>query len=236
MRPTAYKLRIEDLLRGEYKRSVDGVEPSYFLTPWNDRITRARVMGTVVDKFMREDGSYGTLRLDDGSGTIRLRAWGSDTSRLNRFNKGDVVDVVGRVREFEGEVYLTPELVIPVEDLNWELVRELEILESRRKSLAKGVKPRLPAKLEPPALSVEVPTPSKVGLEEPEVPLPEVPEDLKDRVLLVVKESGGEEGLSVDEVAMRAGLSPPEVENAARVLLAEGKIFEPRAGKFKQVV
>jgi hypothetical protein len=235
MRPTAYKLKIEDLIRGEYKRSADGVEPSYLLTPWEDRLTRARVMGTIVDKFIREDRTYGTLRLDDGSGTIRIRAWGDDTSRLDRFNIGDVVDVIGRVREFEGEVYLTPELVFPVEDLNWELVRELEIIKSRKRALARGVKPKLPIKLEPLTLSVEIPTPAKADFEEPEPPLPEVPDDLKDRVLLTVKEGGGEEGISVHEITEKTKMPTPEVENALRVLLVEGKIFEPSAGKFKSV-
>jgi hypothetical protein len=231
----AYKLKIEDLVRGEYKRSADGAEPSYLLTPWDDHITRARVMGTVVDKFIREDKSYGTLRLDDGSGTIRVRAWGDDTSRLDRFNVGDVVDVIGRVREFEGEVYLTPELMFPVEDLNWELVRELEIIKSRKKALASGVKPRLPAKFEPLTLSVEMPTPAKVDFEEPEPPLPEVPDELKDRVFLAVKEGEGEEGISADEIRAKTNVSAPEVENALRILLVERKIFEPSAGKFKSV-
>jgi hypothetical protein len=145
------------------------------------------------------------------------------------------VDVIGRVREFEGEVYLTPELVFPVEDLNWELVRELEIIKSRKKALARGVKPRVPAKLEPLTLSVEIPTPVKADFEEPEPPLPEVSDDLKNRVLLAVKEGEREEGISVDEITVKINVSAPEVENAIRVLLVERKIYEPSAGKFKSV-
>jgi RPA family protein len=231
----AYKLRIEDLVWGEYKRSADGIEPSYFLTPWNDRVVRARVLGTVIDKFIREDKSYGTLRLDDGTGTIQARAWGADVANLDQFNVGDVLDIVGRVREFEGEVYLKPELIIRVEDLNWELVRELEIIKSRREALARGVKPKLPPKLEPRILPVEAPAP-KTGLEKPESPPLEVPEDLKDRVFLTLKESGGEEGIHVLEIAEKLKLSTGVVESAVRALLAEGKIFEPEAGKFKLVV
>lgn len=232
----AYKLKIEDLNRGEYRRSADGVEPSYLLTPWNKRLTRARVLGTVVDKFIREDRSYGTLRIDDGSGTVRLRAWGEDTSRFDAFKLGDVVDVLGRVREFEGEVYLTPELILQVEDPNWELVRELETIKSRKRALAEGAKPNLPPKLEPSELSVERPTPTKVeGVEETEQSLPEVPDETKDRVLLTVKEVEGMEGTTVEDVAAKMELPVNEVEETMGVLLAEGKIFEPNAGKFKTV-
>lgn len=236
MRPIAYKLKIEDLSRGEYRRSADGVEPSYFLTPWKDRITRARVMGTVVDSFAREDGSYATLRLDDGSGIIRVRAWGNDISRIDRFSVGDVLDVLGRVKEFEGEVYLTPEIVLPVEDPNWEVVRDLEILNARKRAIEKGVKPNLPPKMEPRIISVEMPTPSRVGLEDAEEPLPATPDATKDQMFLAIKEAEGEEGVTISDLVAKSKMTEAEVENVLRELLDEGKAFEPKEGRFKSVI
>lgn len=245
MRPTAYKLKIEDIVHGEYKRSMDGAEPSLLLTPWNDEVTRVRVMGTIVDKFIRDDKSYATLRLDDGSGTIRLRAWGKDVPRLDCFKVGDIIDVIGRVREFEGEIYVATELLVPVEDPNWELVRELEIIQSRKSALAHGVKPKLPPKLEPRTLQVDL---KDAGVEEsfgeqellPEVPeelppLPQVSEEVKGQVLAAVRENVSEEGISAAEVAANVGLSMAEVEDAIKVLLVGGDIFEPKAGKFREV-
>ena len=230
MRPTACKLKIEDLVNGEYTRSPDGVEPSYLLTPWREKITRARVLGTVVDKFIRDDRSYGTLRLDDGSETIRVRAWAEGVPELDQFKVGDVVDAIGRVREFQGEVYLVPEpgLMIPVEDPNWEPLRELEILKTRKDALARGVTPVLgPRQIQMGAgLSQE-------AADETAPPLPAVPEELKTRTTEAVEKF--EEGAAVDNLVAELNISRSEVEDAIHVLLVEGKIFEPIAGKFKAV-
>ncbi len=230
-------MRIEDLTLGEYRRSAEGTEPSYLVTPWNERINRARIMGTVVDKFMRDDKSYATMRLDDGSATIRVRAWGSDTSQLESFKIGDIVDVIGRVREFEGEVYLTPEIMLTVEDPNWELVRELEIIGPRRDMLARGLRPRLPQRLEPGSLAVEISTPSKPALSDEEKlpPLPEVHDEKKDRVFGALKEIQGADGVQLGALISKTGLQEQEVVEAMKSLFSEGKIFEPRAGKFKLV-
>jgi RPA family protein len=230
MRPTACKLKIEDLVNGEYTRSPDGAEPSYLLTPWKEKITRGRVLGTVVDKFIRDDRSYGALRLDDGSETIRVRAWAEGVPELDQFKVGDVVDIIGRAREFQGEVYLVPEpgLIIPVEDSNLESLRELDILKTRREALARGVTPMLgPRQIQMAAgLSPE-------AAEEMAPPLPAVPEELKTRTVSAVEKF--EEGATVDNLVTELNTSRSEVEDAVHVLLVEGKIFEPMAGRFKAV-
>lgn len=238
MRPAAYKLKIEDLVRGQYIRSIEGAEPSHLLTPWGQRVTRARVMGTVVDKFVREDQSYAVLRLDDGSETISVRAWREGVPELNRLNVGSTVDVIGRVREFEGEVYLVPELILPVDDPNWELVRELEIVESRREALARGVRPKgIPAMgLEPAQLKIELPKPTPItglALEEEEPPLPEVPDEIKKRIILALEKLDRGNGATPAEVSVELNLPQAQVEDAIRVILLEGDIFEPFAGRFK---
>ena len=238
MRPAAYKLKIEDLVRGQYIRSIEGAEPSHLLTPWGQRVTRARVMGTVVDKFVREDQSYAALRLDDGSETISIRAWREGVPELNRLNVGSTVDVIGRVREFEGEVYLVPELILPVNDPNWELVRELEIVESRREALARGVRPKgIPTVgLEPAQLKIKLPQPTPTTestLEEEEPPLPEVPDEIKKRVILALEKLDKGNGATPAEVSVELNLSQTQVEDALRVIMLEGDIFEPLAGRFK---
>jgi len=244
MRSTAYKLKIEDLVRGQYVRSPEGTEPSYLLTPWNQHIPRARVLGTIVDKFVRDDQGYATLRLDDGSETISLRAWREGVPELARFEVGDLIDVAGRVREFEGEVYLVPEFIFRVEDPNWELVRELEILRARRRALAEGVRPqpKRETKLEPRQLQVELPPaapnagPTVETIEEGEAPpLPEVPDETKKRVILAIEKLDKGEGVAPTDMGVELDLRQTEVEDALRVLIVDGEIFEPRAGRFRRL-
>lgn len=227
MRPVAYKVRIEELLRGEFRRSEDGSEPSYLISPWGTQIIRARVMGTVVDKLIREDGSYGTITIDDGSGLLRVKVWGRDVERIGKVNIGDLVDVIGRVREFEGEVYLAPEGVIPISDPNWETVRMLELARERRELLSKGVRPRLAREPQPEQVYAE-----PVGMPESvEVTTrPSADEELKKRITDALREFPG--GASSDELANRLKLSRQEVEQVLRDLLTEGRIYEPEAGKY----
>ncbi len=240
---TAYKLKIEDLVRGQYVRSPEGTEPSYLLTPWGQHIPRARVLGTVVDKFVRDDQGYATLRLDDGSETISLRAWREGVPEFAGFKMGDLIDVIGRVREFEGEVYLVPDLILRVEDSNWELVRELEILRARRLALAQGVRPQpKEAKLEPRQLQIELAqTSPEVGptietIEEVEAPpLPEVPDETKKRVILAIEKLDKGEGTAPTDIAAELDLHQADVEDALRVLIVDGEIFEPRAGRFRRL-
>ena len=239
MRPTAYKLKIEDLLRGQYTRPPEGTEPSYLLTPWGHHVTRARVMGTVVDKFVREDRSYATLRLDDGSGTISIRAWREGVPELDSFSIGALVDVIGRVREFEGEIYLVPELILRVDDPNWELVRELEIIGTKKEALERGVRPQpvQVAKPEPRQLKIELPqpTPTEPAPEvvEEEPPLPEVPDEVKKRVLLAIEKLDKGKGVTPAEISVELNMQQTQVEDALRVSFVEGDVFEPTAGRFK---
>lgn len=244
MSSTTYKLKIEDLVRGRYVHSPEGTEPSYLLTPWDQHIPRARVLGTIVDKFVRDDQGYATLRLDDGSETISLRAWQEGVPELARFEVGNLIDVVGRVREFEGEVYLVPELILRVEDPNWELVRELEILRARRRALAEGVRPqpKLEAKIGPRQLQIELPPgtpeagPTVETIEEVEAPpLPEVPDETKKRVILAIEKLDSGEGVAPTDIAVELDLHQTEVEDALRVLIVDGEIFEPRAGRFRRL-
>lgn len=77
---------------------------------------------------MNEDKSYGFLVLDDGTETIRVKVWKEDVKLIERYSEGDIVDVFGKVREFGEEIYIVPEIVTRIDDPNWEILRELEII------------------------------------------------------------------------------------------------------------
>lgn len=139
MYPAAYKVKVEDLIFGKYESSEES--GSSLLTPWGVRVKKVRILGTVVGKYMKPDGTYAALSVDDGSGVIRVKAWREDVEMFKNIQEGDTVDIMGRVRERDGEVYLTPNLIKKVEDPNLELLRELEILEERLRMLRMGVKP-----------------------------------------------------------------------------------------------
>ncbi|MEM2878336.1 MAG: OB-fold nucleic acid binding domain-containing protein [Candidatus Hadarchaeales archaeon] len=225
MKPTAYRLRIGELVAGKYVRSTEVSEPSHLVTKSGLKLARARIIGTVIEKFLRDDRGYIMLRLDDGSETITLRAWRDGVQELERYKTGDVLDVIGKVREFEGEIYLVPEMIFEVRDPNFELMREVENV---RNTL------RLHAEIGGGATGGEVKVPLIVEAEEhEESSLPQVPDETKNKVLLALDRLDSKTGVSVREICEEIHLPPGEVEDAVRVLLAEGNVFEPEAGRYR---
>lgn len=135
----AYKVKAEDIIFGKFEVSEEA-GPS-LVTPWGIRIRKARLLGTVVDKYVKTDGTYGAISVDDGSGVVRVKVWREDLKIIENIERGDIVDVVGRVKERDGEVYITPDIIIKVTDPNFEVLRELEILEERWRLIRTGKKP-----------------------------------------------------------------------------------------------
>ncbi|MBU2560448.1 hypothetical protein KKA03_06085, partial [archaeon] len=125
-RDTALKVRIKDITAGELKKG-EGDWDTHLLTPLNEEAGRVRVLGTVVSRFMREDGKYAVLTLDDATDTITTRAFNEDVLLAEKAAEGDIVDVIGRVAEYEGEKYIGIESVFKIDDPNWETVRKLEL-------------------------------------------------------------------------------------------------------------
>jgi predicted transcriptional regulator len=132
-------VRVKDITSGRFLKG-DRFETGQLITELKEQISRVRVLGTVVSKFISDDGKFGSVTLDDGTDTISLRVFGEDVKLIKEIDTGDIVDAVGRVREYEGEKYVSLESVWKIEDPNWELVRKLELVLKASK-LAQKEKP-----------------------------------------------------------------------------------------------
>ena len=140
-RMPAAKVRIADILGGRFEEvSVGPVR--YFRLPSGKSVAAVRVMGVVVDAYVSDDMGHVRLVIEDGTGSISVRAWDQDVELLMDptsgmpYSRGTVLDVIGRVREWRAEKYLVPQLVVKVENPNWILVRALEILRERLRAAA----------------------------------------------------------------------------------------------------
>lgn len=212
-RATAYKLHTSDLISGKWVEKPTG---RYVLTSSGLEVQRARVLGTVVDKFISAQSDYGSITVDDGTETIRVKGWKNQNSLLNNVKIGDIVDVIGKVREYKGEIYLVPELIINVDDPNWELVRELEII------LFHPIDKTGPIK-------------NEVGISEEEKPLAEELVDKIGHVLEIIEENDEGEGVDFDTIKTETGLSQKELESCLIELLSDGTIYEPRPHTYRKL-
>tara|TARA_Y100000034_G_scaffold79823_1_gene95819 strand:- start:26255 stop:26881 length:627 start_codon:yes stop_codon:yes gene_type:complete len=130
-RQIAYKFRIGDILIG---KPIFDEERFSFLELGNKKIVRVNTIGNIVDKYESEgEKKYSFLTLDDGSGQIKLKSFGDDVERFKNINQGETVIVIGVLRYFNNELYISPE-IIKEQDPKYLLVRKLELEKERSKN------------------------------------------------------------------------------------------------------
>ncbi len=131
-RHIAYKFRIGDILIG--KPVMDG-ERFSFLELGNKKIVRVNIIGNIVDKYENQgERKYSFFTLDDGSGQIVLKCFGDDAEKFSQVSQGQTVLVIGVLRNFNNETYISPE-VIREQDTKYLLVRKMEIEKVKSQSV-----------------------------------------------------------------------------------------------------
>lgn len=255
-RDTAIKLPIAELCAGT---ELDDPSGGRSFQTTLGRLRRVRILGIVLSKYSSEkEGKkpYTSLTLDDGSGTIRVKQWGNDANRLAQFERGMVLDVIGRVRSSDEETYITSELEIQILEPTWELVRRLEIVKQYRDL---GIKPAIPIFTEGPGPMAEFeprfPTeydtggpqvysePVEAPQESPRAETEAAPtaeassselETMKDQLILAIKKLDAEKGASYDELKTKINPKSETVfEEALMDLLKDGIAYEPSPARYK---
>jgi RecG-like helicase len=123
-RNIAYKLRIGDLLVG--KPVIEG-ERFIFLELGDRKIVRINLIGNIIEKYnSTNEKRYSFVTIDDGSGQIKLKSFGDDVDKLENLNQGQTIVVIGVLRSFNNEVYISPE-IIKLQDPKYLLIRKIEL-------------------------------------------------------------------------------------------------------------
>lgn len=123
-RQIAYKLNIADLLNNGFVK--DGLSAGY-LQLKNISVSRVNVIATLVYKSEQDANPIGII--DDGTGKIMLRAF-DNRGILSKTDVGDVILIIGKIREYNNERYLIPEIVKKLDNEGWVNVRKFEVSQS----------------------------------------------------------------------------------------------------------
>lgn len=198
-RETAIICMVDDLLKGSFVKT-EGWAPSYFSTPLGD-ISRVNLIGVIISK----DPS-GRLIIDDGSGSILLRSFESET--FSGLDIGNLVMVIGRPRIYNEEKYVLPEIIKTI-DHKWGEHRQLQLKLLRKKIIPKKQEKRVVLN-------------SGTGPQ---------PVNYFQKILEFIKDLDVGEGADIGEVAKRSNV--PDAETLIKKLIEEGEIFEIRPGKLK---
>ncbi len=194
----AYKMLLKDIHSGNF--TEDG-----FLLIGSKQIIRVNIVATVVSKYISEDGKFGSITLDDGTDTIRVRFF-EDTSQIENIEVGDIVRVIGRLRKYEDEVYIVPEIIRVLDDPNYEIINKLEAIKHR----------------------VIVSKPEEIVEEEIEIIT-----SPKEDVIKAIKELDMGEGVEIKQIAEALNIEEKVIEDIVAELMADGDVYEPKPGKVK---
>lgn len=212
-RMTAKKVKLYDIINGTWIKK-EGMEPSFIKTSYGDEVSRARILGTIVAKFVSEDGNFASITLDDSTDTIRAKTF-KTVKPLDTAEIGDIVDLIGKIREYNEEIYIIPEVVTKVTDPNLEILKKLEIAAELKKWTSGEAKPE----------TAEVKKEEQKQLTEKE--------DLRKQVLEKIEASG--EGIGYNEIMSSMSASEEQIESVINDLLAEGICYEPTPGKIRKI-
>ena len=231
------KTDVKHIITGKYV-AQEGFNPNYVLTGSGKRLSRVRVLATVVDKFLAESGKFASITIDDGTDTIRVKAFNA-VSMFDRIDVGSEIDLIARVKEYQGEVYLVPEIITSVE-ANFHLLRELELREQQRELEKKRKIVLENQKQASDMTELERLMRERFGIQPEEVEailqVQEEPEDKnKDSILKLIEEHDEGNGCDYAELIKISGLPEDVIDSIVNELLSEGVCFEPRPGKIKKL-
>jgi len=151
-RETAHKLKIGEILSGtpivEAMPVMNPEAPTdsfqaqtkerfRFLELGSKKIVRVNVIANIVDKY-NSDGEkkFASITIDDASGQIKLKYFGDDVAKFERYSQGDTVAIIGVLRSYNQEVYISPE-IIKIADPRYLLVRKLELEKGNKAIIVK---------------------------------------------------------------------------------------------------
>jgi RPA family protein len=220
-RMTAVRASISDITSGSFSND----NGPHVISPFGVELRRVVLVGFVVNKFYREGDDTGKKRfesitVDDGTDTIGVKVWGEeDASLLEGVKENILALVVGRVREYNEEVYVMPEIVRELTDPNY---MSLHLLE-RYKAILNRSGISTPETIEQ---QQELLAPASVS----------VSGKLANDILAFVRLEAPPEGISLRDIVAyfeKKGQDSEKVQTKVFNLVAEGALNEVSIGQFR---
>ena len=210
-RRSPYKrYRIETINRSEVTK--DSEERWRLVSQEGNTIFRIWILGIVTEKYDGEN-QYTGLKVEDGSGVVRVKSW---DGKLESINKWDKVEILGQIQISEQDesidVFVTPDIVELIADDNWNLYHRLKIVQN--KNLKTDIQVRS-AKVEGIDLGV-------ASLE-----------DLKTKIQILVKQLDEGSGVTFEIITKKLPkIDESQIYEAITELLDSGEFFEPQSDTY----
>ncbi len=214
-RDTARKIWINDLNNSEYI-TQEGWNPNY-ITIDNEKFFRINIIGIVVSKQQEAGSGRISIIVEDNSGQILIRNF-EDNQQASSVNVGEVIQVTGKPREFNGQKFIIPETIHRY-DMGWMKLRNIELGEYKEKAKKTGnevnnVENRSATRAE-----------EKIDAQYIEDDSP------AERIIDFIRKNDLGSGVEMTVVIDTSGTG--NAEKVLETLLKQGDIFEIRPGRVK---
>lgn len=129
---------IRHLLNGKYSTETKSLYTIF------GQVKRVRIIATIKEKreilndkvsgessFLDEEEEITSrieFDLDDGTGLIRSTLWHENPEKYEGFIEGNIVDIIGKIRNWQGFTSISPEIIKIIKDPNRILLRDSEII------------------------------------------------------------------------------------------------------------
>ncbi len=200
-RQVAYKLRISDILQADFEKADTF---SGYVRVGSYIVSRVNLIAIVVVK-PESAQNYSSIVIDDGTGKILLRNFENQNAFL-KADVGDFVNVIGKIRDFNGERYILPEIIKKISNIEWINVRKIELI-------------NIPDKISGPKQE------DKANIEESGTL------NLHEEIYSFIKGLDSGNGAFIDEVIKKSNNDKAEI--IVKKLLENGDVFEISPGRLK---
>ena len=126
-RATAFKVPLQEIVSGEFFPSTKQFEPSYLKTKNGLKISRANVWGNIVQKYVSGEKPFASIVLDDFTECISVNAFEENSEKLTKFEVGERVEVIGKIKENNYGLFIVLENIKKVSETE-ELLKRTENL------------------------------------------------------------------------------------------------------------
>jgi hypothetical protein len=211
-------IRIDTINQGKI---IEGPAGKFFSLD-NKAVLRVRLFGIVANVYINEERTFGSLTIDDGSDTIRLKLWKgkledkdgivrNDLDMIENITKGMIIDVLGKVKEYDNEIYIVPEGIFKQDTISWEIHRRSKLFEQDI---------------------------DEVGMMEGDITESNVDEMYgnKDQLELVFNSFfDSQEDNTIPLISQRTGIDESDLKDIIIKLQTEGRVLNPKPGYYLKV-
>lgn len=243
-RQTAKHTTAKELNSGRYFEK-EGFTPNYLLTPEGRRLSRARVVATIVDRYVNDEETYGSMTLDDGSDTVQIKFF-NELEMMEEFEVGDIVEAVGKVREYQGQIYMNAELLVKRSVENellhrlrhrmtheeWQTIRDTVQQMKESDHSQDDIEKEMAGKLDEEEVDALL---QSFGESFDSSEIEGDKENLEREVIEAVEKLDEGEGASYGGIGEEVDADEDKLEETINSLLSDGTFYEPEPGKLKKL-